>query len=65
VVDVDVAKLDADIKDAREDAADAKTEDASVLANDKLAHCWNFARRLASRPSFIGLPIARMTPSER
>jgi F-type H+-transporting ATPase subunit epsilon len=37
MVDVDVAKLDADIKDAREDAADAKTEDARVLANDKLA----------------------------
>jgi F-type H+-transporting ATPase subunit epsilon len=37
VVDVDVAKLDADIKDAREDAADAKTEDTRVLANDKLA----------------------------
>jgi F-type H+-transporting ATPase subunit epsilon len=37
VVDVDVAKLDADIKDTREDAADAKTEDARVLANDKLA----------------------------
>ncbi len=37
VADVDVAKLDADIRDAREDATDAKTEDARVLANDKLA----------------------------
>ena len=37
VKDVDVAKLDADIKDAREDMADAKTEDARIAANDKLA----------------------------
>ena len=37
VADVDVAKLEADIKNAREDAADAKTEDARVSANDKLA----------------------------
>ncbi len=37
VSEVDVAKLDSDIKDAREDVADAKTDEARIAANDKLA----------------------------
>jgi F-type H+-transporting ATPase subunit epsilon len=37
VKDVDVAKLDSDIKDAREDLADAKSEDARIAGQDKLA----------------------------
>ncbi|MGA8172600.1 MAG: F0F1 ATP synthase subunit epsilon [Methylocystis sp.] len=37
VADVDLAKLEADIKDAREDLSDAKTEDARNAAHDKLA----------------------------
>lgn len=35
--DIDVAKLDADIKDAREDFADAKTDEAREAAGLKLA----------------------------
>jgi F-type H+-transporting ATPase subunit epsilon len=37
VADVDLAKLEADIKDAREDVGDAKTDNARTAANDKLA----------------------------
>jgi F-type H+-transporting ATPase subunit epsilon len=37
VAALDLVKLDADIKNAREDATDAKSEDARILANDKLA----------------------------
>lgn len=36
IKDVDVAKLDADIKDAREDVADAKVEADRIAANDRL-----------------------------
>ncbi|QGM47542.1 F0F1 ATP synthase subunit epsilon [Methylocystis heyeri] len=36
VADLDVAALDADIKNAREDFADAKTDEAKIAANDKL-----------------------------
>ncbi len=35
--DVDLVKVEADIKDAREDAADAKTEADRIKANEKLA----------------------------
>ena len=35
--DIDVAKLDQDIKNAREDAHDAKTDEARRAASDKLA----------------------------
>ena len=35
--EIDVAKLDADIKDAREDLADAKTDEARASAGLKLA----------------------------
>jgi F-type H+-transporting ATPase subunit epsilon len=34
---IDLAKLDADIKNAKEDLADAKTDEASRAAKDKLA----------------------------
>jgi F-type H+-transporting ATPase subunit epsilon len=37
IADVDVAKLEADIKNARDDAADAKTDEARIAASDKLA----------------------------
>jgi len=37
LADIDLAKLDADIKNAREDLADAKTEDARQAAGVKLA----------------------------
>ncbi len=37
LTDIDAAKLDADIKDAREDLADAKAEDARQAAAEKLA----------------------------
>lgn len=37
LADIDVAKLDADIKNAREDFADAKSEDARQAASAKLA----------------------------
>jgi F-type H+-transporting ATPase subunit epsilon len=37
VTDIDVAALDADIKNAREDFADAKSDEAKIAANDKLA----------------------------
>jgi F-type H+-transporting ATPase subunit epsilon len=36
IKDVDVAKLDVDIKDAREDVADAKVEADRIAAADKL-----------------------------
>ncbi|WP_363350100.1 F0F1 ATP synthase subunit epsilon [Methylocystis echinoides] len=35
--EVDVAKLDADIKNAREDVADAKSDDVRQVASEKLA----------------------------
>jgi F-type H+-transporting ATPase subunit epsilon len=37
LAEIDAAKLDADIKDAREDVNDAKTDDARRAASDKLA----------------------------
>jgi F-type H+-transporting ATPase subunit epsilon len=37
VAELNAAKIDADIKDAREDAADAKTDEARRMANEKLA----------------------------
>jgi F-type H+-transporting ATPase subunit epsilon len=37
VADVDVVKLESDIKNAREDLADAKTEEGRASANDTLA----------------------------
>jgi len=37
IKDVDVAKLEQDIKDAREDVADAKTAEDKMTASDKLA----------------------------
>lgn len=37
LAEIDAAKLDADIKDAREDVADAKTDEARRAASDKLA----------------------------
>lgn len=38
LAEVDVAKLDADIKDAKEDLADARSEEARHAAAEKLAH---------------------------
>lgn len=37
LAEVDVAKLDADIKDAREDVTDSKTDEARAAANLKLS----------------------------
>ncbi len=37
LAEVDAAKVDADIKDAREDFADAKTDEARQAASEKLA----------------------------
>jgi F-type H+-transporting ATPase subunit epsilon len=37
LTEIDPVKLDADIKDAREDLSDAKTDDARIAASDKLA----------------------------
>jgi F-type H+-transporting ATPase subunit epsilon len=37
IKDVDVAKLEQDIKDAREDVADAKSAEDKMTASDKLA----------------------------
>ncbi|GLI94785.1 F0F1 ATP synthase subunit epsilon [Methylocystis echinoides] len=37
LAEIDAAKLDADIKDAREDVNDAKTDEARRAASDKLA----------------------------
>jgi len=37
VADVDVVKLESDIKNAREDLADAKTDEGRASANDTLA----------------------------
>ena len=37
LADIDPAKLDAEIKDAREDLADAKSDDARQAATEKLA----------------------------
>jgi F-type H+-transporting ATPase subunit epsilon len=37
LADLDAAKLDADIKNAREDVADAKSDEARRAASDKLA----------------------------
>lgn len=37
LAEIDAARLDADIKDAREDVADAKTDEARRAASDKLA----------------------------
>lgn len=37
LADIDLAKLDADIKNAREDVADAKTEEVRQAASAKLA----------------------------
>jgi F-type H+-transporting ATPase subunit epsilon len=36
IKDVDVAKLEQDIKNCREDVSDAKTDEARRIANDKL-----------------------------
>ena len=36
LAEIDIARLDADIKDAREDLADSKTEEARHVAADKL-----------------------------
>ncbi|MGJ0506250.1 MAG: F0F1 ATP synthase subunit epsilon [Methylocystis sp.] len=37
LAEIDAARLDADIKDAREDVSDAKTDEARRAASDKLA----------------------------
>jgi F-type H+-transporting ATPase subunit epsilon len=37
LAEIDVARLDADIKDSREDVADAKTDEARRTAADRLA----------------------------
>jgi F-type H+-transporting ATPase subunit epsilon len=37
IAELDAAKIDSDIKNAREDLADAKTDEARRIANEKLA----------------------------
>lgn len=37
LAEIDAAKVDADIQDAREDIADAKSDEARLAASDKLA----------------------------
>lgn len=48
VAEIDAAKLEADIKDAREDAADAKTDEARRAASDRLAQLQEMKAALAA-----------------
>lgn len=48
VTEIDATKLEADIKDAREDAADAKTDEARRAASDKLAQLQEMKAALAA-----------------
>ena len=48
VAEIDAAKLEADIKDAREDAADAKTDEARRAATDRLAQLQEMKAALAA-----------------
>jgi F-type H+-transporting ATPase subunit epsilon len=46
--EIDAAKVDADIKDAKEDLADAKTDEARHAASDKIAQLHELKAALAA-----------------